>query len=91
MLLTQAAVSPSVAGPNVAAKFLPHLTTLKAVKGLLDALQKAISGPGGALVGALDGAAAAANGVLGVATGGKTDVAGLISKALALINKIPGL
>lgn len=91
VLHAQAAVSPSVAGPNTAAKFLPHLTTLKAVKALLGALDKAIKGPSGAVVGALDGATNAANAVLGAATGATGDIGKLVSQGLELISKIPGL
>lgn len=84
-------MSPSVASPDVAIKFAPHLATLKAVKALLDALSKAMAGPHGTVLGGLDAAVGAAGDLLGAGAAGVGGVAGLISQAQGLISKIPGL
>ena len=80
-----------MASPATAAMFAPHLATLKAVQGLLTALSKAIQGPSGNIISAVDGAVQAAGSVLGAAPGGADDVAGLLSTALNLLSKVPGL
>lgn len=86
----QALVSPSVSPPGRAIAFAPFIVTLKAVKVLLDALQAAIVGPAGTVVNALDGANAAATALLG-GSGPAANIAGLITKALGLLAKVPGL
>lgn len=73
--ILQAAVSPSVATPVTAAMWAPHLATLRAVRGLLNALSQAIAGPS----------------VLGAAPGGVGNISGMINTALGLLAKIPGL
>lgn len=75
MPILQAAVSPSVATPVTAAMWAPHLATLRAVRGLLNALSQAIAGPS----------------VLGAAPGGVGNISGMINTALGLLAKIPGL
>lgn len=80
-----------MAPPAAAALFAPHLATLRAVQALLTALSKAIQGPSGNIISAVDGAVQAAGSVLGNAPGGAGDVAGLLSTALNLLGKIPGL
>lgn len=79
----QGAVDISVASPDKAVALGPFIETLKAVKGLLDALQTALIGPQGGVLAVLDTAVQAAT---GLAESAGTAAAGAVATAA---NAIP--